>query len=195
MSAGGRRAPFKSDVHCGWKVKKRVGPDATHGDGGSDSDDGTVPSVSLASFAGSKASCIPGDMDDDEAEQIGEVLLAPDFSNEKEKREFTDGDWEASTRDDGDQTLRQENIGTFGILCGNWGGQRKSPKLVEHMNFDLKSSSCAIIMLQEAKQELLDHLKAPRQDGISERELSLAVRAKRPKRRRRKDSKVFLNFT
>ena len=34
------------------------------------------------------------------------------------------------------------------------------------MDFDLKSSAGTILLLQEAKEELLQHLKQPGRDGI-----------------------------
>ena len=50
-------------------------PEATHGDGVSSSD------ADADSCAGSKASCISGHQDADDAEEGGEILVMPDFSH------------------------------------------------------------------------------------------------------------------
>ena len=40
--------------------------------------------------------------------------------------------------------------------------------LQDHMRFDIKSGPCSIIVLQEAKHDLLMHLREPGQDGVPE---------------------------
>ena len=77
--------------------------------------------------------------------------------------------WEPDNEVDGDwdnQTLVGGKPGAWGIVCGNWGGKWHNEMLREHMDFDLKSSAGTILLLQEAKQELLEHLKKPGSDGI-----------------------------
>ena len=70
-----------------------------------------------------------------------------------------DGDWD-------DQTPVGGKPGAWGIVCGNWGGQWHDEMLHEHMDFDLKSSAGTILLLQEATEELLQHLKQPGGNGI-----------------------------
>ena len=69
-----------------------------------------------------------------------------------------DGDWD-------DQTPVGGKLGSWGILCGNWGGQWHDGMLHKHMGFDLKSSAGTILLLQEATEELLQHLKQPGSNG------------------------------
>ena len=104
-------------------------------------------------------------------------MLAPE-----NMQEITDGEWQTEPRGDGDEPRgdgdgdtpgeRQSsasacgNGGTFGILCGNWGGNWSEQALQRHMDLDLKSGACSIIILQEAKHELLMHLRAPGAEGI-----------------------------
>ena len=57
-------------------------------------------------------------------------------------------------------------LGAWGILCGNWGGQWHDGMLHNHIGFDLKSSAGTILLLQEATEELLQHLKQPGSNGI-----------------------------
>ena len=75
-----------------------------------------------------------------------------------------DGDWD-------DQTPVGGKPGAWGIRCGNWGGQWHDETLHKHMGFDLKSSAGTILLLQEATEELLQHLKKPRglrhEQGVS----------------------------
>ena len=70
-----------------------------------------------------------------------------------------DGDWD-------DQTPVGGKPGAWGIVCGNWGGQWHDEMLHKHMDFDLKSSAGTILLLQEAREELLQHLKQPGDKGI-----------------------------
>ena len=55
--------------------------------------------------------------------------------------------------------------GTIGILCGNWGGNKKACRLMQHMHYDLKSGPCTFILLQEATAQELINLKAPGTPG------------------------------
>ena len=128
----------------------------TLGQGGSDapsdkSDGGSsVVTGSLPSFAPDDASCVDGDRN--AADIIGrDVRYEPEH--------VVDGDWD-------DQTHEGGKPGAWGIVCGNWGGQWHDQMLHEHMDFDLKSSAGTILLLQEATEELLQHLKQPGGNGI-----------------------------
>ena len=70
-----------------------------------------------------------------------------------------DGDWD-------DQTPVGGKPGAWGILCGTWGGQWHDEMLHKPMGFDLKSSAGTILLLQEATEELLEHLKQLGSNGI-----------------------------
>lgn len=74
---------------------------------------------------------------------------------------FVDGNLEQTERPNGPG-------GNWGILCGNWGGNwsKDNGQMQQHMDYDLKSCPCSILILQEAKPELLDHLRAPAVAGI-----------------------------
>ena len=70
-----------------------------------------------------------------------------------------DGDWD-------DQTPVGGKLGAWGIVCGNWGGRWRDADLQQHLGFDVKSSAGTILLLQEATEELLIHLKRPGDYGI-----------------------------
>ena len=130
----------------------------TLGKGGSDahsdkSDDlCSVAGGSLPSNAPTEASCIEGDLN---AADIG----GDEGPMRYEPAHEVDGDWD-------DQTPVGGKPGAWGIVCGNWGGQWHDQMLHEHMDFDLKSSAGTILLLQEATEELLEHLKQPGSNGI-----------------------------
>ena len=130
----------------------------TLGKGGSDahsdkSDDlCSVAGGSLPSNAPTEASCIEGDLN---AADIG----GDEGQLRYEPLHHFDGDWD-------DQTPVEGKPGAWGIVCGNWGGHWNDQMLHAHMDFDLKSSAGTILLLQEAREELLEHLKQPGSDGI-----------------------------
>ena len=134
----------------------RHGAAAVHGDGDSD-DARSMPSEAPS------ASAFSGDLDSD---LDGPGIFWKPVLTTDNKNEITQGDWQSPPRGDGYQHAQQEKSGTFGILSGNWGSDWADPELQRHMNYDLKSHVCNIIILQEAKHELLTHLKAPGQEGI-----------------------------
>ena len=136
--------------------------DETLGKGGSDAhndknDDlgsvaggnGSDAGGSLPSYAATDASGIEGDRN---------VADSPEDLR-YEPLHLVDGDWD-------DQTPVEGKPGAWGIVCGNWGGHWHDQMLHEHMDFDLKSSAGTILLLQEAREELLEHLKQPGSDGI-----------------------------
>ena len=126
--------------------------------GGSDAhndksaDDSSVARGSLPSYAPTEASGIEGDPN---AADIGDDKGPMRYEPVHE----VDGDWD-------DQTPVGGRPGTWCIVSGNWGGEWHDELLHEHMDFDLKSSAGTILLLQEAKEELLRHLKQPGRDGI-----------------------------
>ena len=131
-----------------------------HGDGEA-SDDGVSVAVSMPSDAHTMASCFPGDS----RAAGGEVFLKPTLTEDNLK-DVTDGDWKMHTHGDGDPESHQDKEGTFGILAGNWGADWTERALQDRMNSDLKSSPCAIIILQEAKHDLLLHLREHGRAGV-----------------------------
>ena len=99
-----------------------------------------------------------------EASSIGGDPSAADIGGDEGPMRYepvheVDGDWD-------DQTPVRGKPGAWGILSGNWGGQWHSEMLHKHMGFDLKSSAGTILLLQEATEELLEHLKQPGSNGI-----------------------------
>jgi hypothetical protein len=134
------------------------------GGGGAEASDGAscsshgAPSVSMASWAATDASCVRGDLRREEAMATGELVLRPVSGVEYEYDSF-DGDFTQSANADPD--LDPGTLGTFGVLCGNWGDRGTAGTLAEHMNFDLKSGPCSFVMLQEALPRVLEHLRAP----------------------------------
>ena len=101
----------------------------------------------------------PGDT---EFYQEGNVpmTIKPNFDNNTFENTHQDGSWS----DDEEEPSRN---GNFGVLCGNWGGLRKSRSTNEHMAFDLKSGPCNILLLSESDRETLQCLREavkPRED-------------------------------
>ena len=54
-----------------------------------------------------------------------------------------------------------EKAGGIGVFSGNWGGHWSDRQLDQHMMDDIKSCPATILTIQEAEQDLLDHLKEP----------------------------------
>ena len=100
-----------------------------------------------------EASGVEGDIN---AADIGVTKQGP---IRYEPEHEVDGDWD-------DQTTVWGKPGAWGIVCGNWGGKWHDEMLREHMDFDLKSSAGTILLLHEATEELLEHLKQPGSNGI-----------------------------
>ena len=107
----------------------------------------SVAGGSLPSNAPTEASCIEGDLN---AADIG----GDEGPMRYEPAHEVDGDWD-------DQTPVGGKPGAWGIVCGNWGGRWRDAALEEHMGFGVKSSAGTILLLQEATEELLVHLKLP----------------------------------
>ena len=84
----------------------------------SDAGDDDAPSVSLHSWAGTEASCFRGDLRARDAVRTGEMNLRPVDGATLDYQAF-DGDVN-DVHDDGGPGIS----GTFGVLCGNWGGSR-----------------------------------------------------------------------
>ena len=57
--------------------------------------------------------------------------------------------------------LQREDVGSYGILVGNWGGIRHNNALQTHIDNDLKSGPASIIILQEAQPQVMEILQAP----------------------------------
>ena len=66
------------------------------------------------------------------------------------------------------RSVLEDHAGTIGILCGNWGGNKHECGLNDHMQYDIKSGPCTIIMLQEATEQTLLNLRAPGVPGMEE---------------------------
>jgi len=114
--------------------------------------EGSSAGGSLPSYAPTEASGIDGDPNaDDTGGRQKEMRYEPDYD--------VDGEW-------GDQTPVRGKPGAWGIVCGNWGGKWHDEMMRDHMDFDLKSSAGTILLLQEATEELLQHLRKPGADGI-----------------------------
>ena len=130
---------------------------AVHDDAESD-ESRSMPSLaqSVSSFSGD---------DLDEVDSGREILYQPELTAENET-EITQGDWTDAPRGDGYQHAQREPEGQFGMVSGNWGNNWNDQALQSHMNYDLKSSPSHIIILQETMEELLEHLEAPRENGI-----------------------------
>ena len=80
-----------------------------------------VPSVSQQSWAPTDASCLRGDLRAEDAMATGEMNLRPEAGLKYPFQAF-DGDFSQSANEHND---REPGIsGTFGVLCGNWGGSR-----------------------------------------------------------------------
>ena len=119
---------------------------STRGDGDDRSSVASLPSY--AETNGSTFSTRPG------AESIE---ITPTPGTEDPKGWMFDGPWD----DTPDAIPTTKYPGTFGIICGNWGGHRAERALQAHMDFDLKSGPCHIMILQEADVDLLNHLRSP----------------------------------
>ena len=61
----------------------------------------------------------------------------------------------------------RDDVGTVCILSGNWGGNRSSQLVANHVNNDIKKGFATILVLQEAQPELLGVLRAPSVEGIA----------------------------
>ena len=55
----------------------------------------------------------------------------------------------------------RDDVGTIGILAGNWGGNRANLRLQERMDRDLKAGPATMICLQEAHAGLEEILESP----------------------------------
>ena len=130
----------------------------THGDGADDvgsvliGDDG-VEEVSLPSYAPSNASAMSGNID--ELNNSDEIHAVPDWTNSPNG--CSDGIW--GTEDNPKTRGGGDHVGNFGLLTANWGGNWADNRLQRHMLRDLKSTPCHLLCLQEAKQEMMQHLK------------------------------------
>ena len=143
--------------------------DSVHGDEHSSDDGRSSAARSMPSYADSMASGFPGDL---ETNILRDTTLRPPDENDSDFEGFTDGDWHGATQDDGaNDDSKGSKQGTFGVLCGNWGNKWSETNLNDHMNFDLKSSPCALLILQEAPRELLEHLRQPGVEGVIDERL------------------------
>ena len=66
----------------------------------------------------------------------------------------------------GTSMLNGRKEGTLAWCLAIWGNNWNDQALQSHMNYGLKSSPSHIIILQETMEELLEHLKAPGENGI-----------------------------
>ena len=48
--------------------------------------------------------------------------------------------------------------GQFGVLCGNWDGDRVDLESRQQIHFDLKSGPCHFLLLQEASESVHNYL-------------------------------------
>ena len=134
------------------------GEESPHGDGEESDGGGSEAARSMPSEARSVDSCFTGDH-----EQAGNEIFLQPVLTPANLRDVTDGELGGVLGGD------QEGIeGTFCVLCGNLGGNWTQRSLQDHMHFDIKSGPCSIIVLQEAKHDLLMHLREPGQDGVPE---------------------------
>ena len=132
----------------------------THGSGGGSDEEESEgrdgESAHIPSEYGSLATCMPGDMN--EVEDGFEVT--PDQSDDNFVRDFTDGDWKDSLTKLNRWQPQGPN-GRFGLFCGNYGSFSRGSDEQKHVFFDVKSTPCQILMLQESNQALLDYLREP----------------------------------
>jgi hypothetical protein len=56
---------------------------------------------------------------------------------------------------------QKPDVGTLGVMLGNWGNRRSSKALRTHVQEDIKRSPAQIIMLQEASRDVEDRLANP----------------------------------
>ena len=129
----------------------------TLGKGGSDAH--SDKSDDLCSDAGG---CLPSNLPT-EASCIEGDLNAADIGGDEGPMRYepvheVDGDWD-------DQTPVGGRPGTWCIVCGNWGGHWHDQLLQKHLDFDLKSCAGTILLLSEAREEFILHLKEPGADG------------------------------
>ena len=154
MGDGGSSGVLAMDGHSDDGARKSE----TLGEGDSSADreseaDSSVPGGSLPSCVSSDASGIEGDPTvDTGGDRPNDGSMVGQGPMLYEPEHHIDGEWD-------DQTLVGGKPGAWGIVCGNWGGQWHGDMLHKHMGFDLKSSAGTILLLQEATEELLQHLK------------------------------------
>ena len=143
--------------------------DSVHSDEHSSDDGRSSVARSMPSYADSMASGFDGDL---ETNVLGDTTLNPPDENDSAFEGYTDGDWYGATHDDfANDDSKGSKQGTFGVLCGNWGNKWSDKNLNDHMKFDLKSSPCTLIILQEAPRELLEHLRQPGVEGVIDERL------------------------
>jgi len=53
------------------------------------------------------------------------------------------------------------DVGSIGVISGNWGGSRNQQDAQEQMDYDLKRNAASVLLLQEAQPELVQILKSP----------------------------------
>ena len=63
----------------------------------------------------------------------------------------------------------RSDVGSIGILTGNWGGSKSNRDLQKHVNDDLRKGPASIVMLQEAHLEtVVGALSSPSVEGVSD---------------------------
>ncbi len=55
----------------------------------------------------------------------------------------------------------RDDVGTYAVLCGNWGGGRGDADMQRHIDTDLQSSPGTVLLLQEAQEALARVLSLP----------------------------------
>ena len=126
--------------------------------------DGEDATTSVGDGASVLSSCSSyGSMPALENVHTGEVHVEPECKG----NECSDGVWEDITRGDGDTTrgdgdaedtgepTRRGHDGHFGVVTANWGGHWGDAYLEEHMDNDLKTTTCQVIAIQEAQPKCL----------------------------------------
>ena len=130
----------------------------------------------LPSWAPTDASGMPGDLDDGAADT--KLVVKPNWDDGR--ADCSAGVWMVGPRGGGEDVKGEGGkgsrhdeacgtgrgpAGTFGLLTANWGGNWADPKLQEHMREDLKSSSCQLLVIQEASYDLLDYVQVSPREG------------------------------
>ena len=139
--------------------------DNIHGDG--EASEGGDSGMSMPNFAPTDATGWTGSV-------VGEKdpILQRPVITEANREYYVVGDWKEATHGDGEATHGDgddwkatqgdwDPTGTFGILSGNWGSNWRNKKRQTHMLYDAKSTVCAIVVMQEATEEMRLHLMEP----------------------------------
>ena len=128
-------------------------------------DDGSLPSYAPSAI----------DIGDVDAYATGaEILIRPEGPHDM----MVDGCWGTpGQKSEGSEGGR---VGTFGVLCGNWGGRWEDEERNDHVRVDLKSSPCNILLVQEVQKPLFEYLKSPGKTGVNSTRGSGETWARRP---------------